>query len=125
MYKLAGNISAITTGESSYKAWPFIQCMETYEGNPAMAETCFTTKMASSGLSWSTVTACSAQEGSKVQNEAATATPKHDYVPWVLVDGAVLDNSDLVKAAVCKAYTGPAPTSCKRLYKADALRTYA
>eukprot|EP01034_Spumella_vulgaris_P041103 gene41103-50867_t len=37
-YKLAGNISAISTGESSYAAFPFIQCMEINEGNPAKAE---------------------------------------------------------------------------------------
>lgn len=124
LYKLSGNISAITTGENTVKAWPFIQCMEVYEGNPSKAESCFTQNMASSGLDWATVQQCSAKEASDVQNEAANTTPKHDYVPWVLLNGSVLQNTELLLPAICKAYTGPAPPSCKRMYKAGASRSY-
>eukprot|EP01031_Cornospumella_fuschlensis_P036403 gene36403-44157_t len=113
LYKLSGNISSISTGDTAIRAWPFIQCMETYEGNPSYASSCFSKTMANSGLAWSTVTECSAKEGSDVQNQGALATPKHDYVPWVLVDGTLLSNTNLLLQSICKAYTGPAPASCK------------
>lgn len=93
--------------------------METYEGNPSYASSCFSKTMASSGLAWSTVTDCAAKEDRDVQNQGAVATPKHDYVPWVLVNGALLDNTNLLLQTICKAYTGPAPASCKRLYSVN------
>jgi hypothetical protein len=116
MYKLSNNITAISTGENSVRAWPFVQCMEINEGNPAAAEGCFSKNMANSGLAWSTVTDCAATQSDDVQNEAASATPKHDYVPWVLVDGTLLEYTNTLLPTICKAYTGPAPASCKRLY---------
>jgi hypothetical protein len=75
--------------------------------------------MANSGLDWATVLDCAAKEDLVVQNEAAKATPVHDYVPWVLVDGTVLSNTNLLLNSICKAYTGPAPSSCKRFYNAN------
>ncbi|RYY85873.1 hypothetical protein EON63_06760 [archaeon] len=93
--------------------------METYEGNPSYASSCFSNTMANSGLAWSTVTDCSAKEASAVQNQGALATPQHDYVPWVLVEGTLLSNTNLLLQSICKAYTGPAPASCKRLYSTN------
>jgi hypothetical protein len=34
-------------------------------------------------------------------------------VPWALVDGALLENTNLLQKAVCDAYTGSPPASCK------------
>lgn len=114
LYKLSNNITAISTGENTFKAWPFIQCMELNEGDPNAAPNCFATTMANSGLSYATVTDCAAKEANDVQAQGALATPTHDYVPWVLVDNTLLSNNNLLTAAICKAYTGPTPASCKK-----------
>lgn len=119
LYHLSGNMSSIATGDTSLKAFPFIQCMEINDGNPAAAESCFNKNMASSGLSWSTVSKCYETEFTEVQSAGASATPTHDYVPWVLVDGAVVQNTNALLATICKAYTGPSPASCKRFFKID------
>jgi hypothetical protein len=34
-------------------------------------------------------------------------------VPWCLVDGVVLENTNLLQKAICDAYTGTPPASCK------------
>jgi hypothetical protein len=95
-------------------ALPFIQCMEEHEGDPTFAEACYTSTLAtSSGVSWDTILTCSSDEADEVQAAAALATPTHDYVPWVLVDGTLLEHTDLLQATICKDYTGPTPSSCK------------
>jgi len=113
MYKLAGNITAIADGSASAAAWPFLLCMEKNEGNPSLAESCFSENMKSSGLDWTTVDTCTKDEASYVQSAAAATTPSHDYVPWPLVNGVVLANTNLLEKTVCDAYTGPKPSSCK------------
>jgi len=113
LYKLSGDINSIQSGNTAYAAWPFILCMEEAEGSPSAAENCFQTSMAYSGLAWDTVAACYKEEYNAVQTAGMNATPKHDYVPWVLVDGRVLQNPDLgLLRAICAAYTGPVPPSC-------------
>jgi len=112
-YKLKGDIGAIDSGETSVAAWPFILCMEQQDGNPLMAQSCYEATMKTTALPWSTVSACATKEASDVQNAAASATPKHDYVPWVLVDHTLLDQQSLLQHAICKAYTGTPPASCK------------
>jgi len=119
MYKLEGNISAIDTGVRSYDAFPFLQCMELNEGASSAAQGCWTKNMASSSVSWQTISDCYNNEYKAVQDAGRATTPTHDYVPWVLVNGKVLDNNALLTSAICKAYTGPAPASCKRLYSTD------
>ena len=116
LYKLSNNITSISTGDTSMTAFPFIHCMEVNEGAPSAAEGCFSENMKNSGLAWSTVTECAASQELDVQNAGMSATPSHDYVPWVLVDGTLLDNTNLLLHTICKDYTGPAPKSCKRLY---------
>ena len=118
-YKLSGNISSINTGDTTLRAWPFIQCMEINEGNPAQAESCFSSTMSASGLGWAAVTACADTETNAVQNQGALATPSHDYVPWVLLNSQLVENTNALLVSICKAYTGPAPASCKRLYNQD------
>jgi len=112
-YKLSGDINSIATGDTSFAAWPFILCMEEADGNPNKGSSCWSSTMNSTGISWSTISDCVDTEYDKVQNAGAAATPKHDYVPWVLVDGSVLENSSLLQKAVCDAYTGTPPASCK------------
>lgn len=96
--------------------------MEEAEGAPTAAEGCFGKTIAkSSDLSWEDITKCSVSEGNDVQAEAADATPTHDYVPWVLVDGTLLENTNLLQQTICNDYTGPKPASCKRLTYKDSV----
>jgi hypothetical protein len=120
-YKLKNNITHISTGEQSKAAWPFVSCMETKQGNPAYASSCFSSTMSSSGLSWTTVSTCAKTEASAVQTEGKKATPSdHQYVPWVLVGGKLLQNTNLLTQSICNAYTGPKPASCKKTETIDA-----
>lgn len=112
-YKLANDLDAIATGVKSYEAWPFILCMELAEGDPTMGQSCYESTMNSTSVSWSTINYCAVNEGNTVQTYAAKATPAHDYVPWVLVNNAVLEHSNLLLKAICDAYTGVPPASCK------------
>eukprot|EP01036_Dinobryon_divergens_P033439 gene33439-43220_t len=119
LYKLSGNSSSINVGDTSEDAFPFVQCMEINEGDPSKAEGCFgSTLKKTSSLDWETVTTCAEKEGQDVQNYGAAATPTHDYVPWVLVDGTLLSNTNLLILSICKAYTGPSPASCRVAQKA-------
>lgn len=97
---------------ASIDAWPFILCMEEADGNPARAESCYTSSMSNSSVAWSTIEDCYNNEADVVQAAAAAATPSHDYVPWVLVDNALLDQQALLQHAICSAYTGTKPESC-------------
>lgn len=51
--------------------------------------------------------------------KAATDPTGHTYVPWVLVDGKLLDNTNLLLKTICAAYTGPKPSSCKGVAAED------
>jgi hypothetical protein len=115
-YKLSGDINSIQTGDTSMAAWPFILCMEEEDGNFAKGESCFSSSMNSTALSWNTVQACYDDEYDLVMNAGMTATDAdHTYVPWVTVDNSLLEHSGLLQKAVCDAYTGPAPSSCSKL----------
>ena len=116
-YKLSGNIDSIETGDTSLAAWPFILCMEEADGDPDAGESCFNSSMSSSNLTWSVVQDCYFNEYDEVQSAAAKATPDHDYVPWVLVDGEVIEHNDLLQKYICDAYTGTKPESCKQLHQ--------
>lgn len=108
-------MNSIITGDTALKAWPFMLCMEEAEGSPSAGQGCWTKTMGSSNISWSTISTCSTQEFNAVQTAGMQATPKHDYVPWVLVNGNLVDNPDYsLLYTICKAYTGPPPASCKK-----------
>jgi hypothetical protein len=118
-YLLAGS-NTNTMWSKSMEAWPFILCMEEADGNPAKGESCYNDSMGNSTVSWSQVSACVENDFSTVTGAAKAATPTHDYVPWVLVNGDLLDNQSLLQKAVCDAYTGTPPASCKRHAVSDA-----
>jgi len=115
-YKLGG-IRSIETGSSSLAAWPFILCLEEAEGDPNQAESCFKSTMGDASFTWSDIEACANTKASYslVMGAAAKATGDHDYVPWVMVDNMLLDNTNLLQKAICDAYTGTPPESCKSL----------
>jgi hypothetical protein len=46
-------------------------------------------------------------------SSAARAHTRSD-VPWCLVDGEVLSNTNMLQQAICNAYTGTPPASCSR-----------
>lgn len=116
-YKLSGDINSIATGDTSMEAWPFILCMEEAEGDPMQGQSCYDSTMSTynATLPWSTISTCSIVEFNDVTTAAMKATPDHDYVPWCLVDGEVLENTNLLQKAICDAYTGTPPSSCSIL----------
>lgn len=83
------------------------------------SEACYSSTLAKSGFAYSEVTDCASKEGQDVQNEGKKATDVtgHTYVPWVLVDGTLLDNTNLLLHTICADYTGPKPASCARAAK--------
>jgi len=109
-------------------AWlPFIHCMETHGSNQAaFAKTC----AAAAGIDITALDACwNGAEGLALQMAAGAATaalqPPHQFVPWVTLNdtpGTFCSDSDCDNflAAVCAAYTGTPPASCKALAAAAA-----
>jgi Gamma interferon inducible lysosomal thiol reductase (GILT) len=116
LYKLSGNLTSIEAGDTSEEAFPFVQCLEINGGASAKAESCYTSTMGASSLKYADVTTCVNNEAADVQAASAKATPVHQYTPWALVGGQLLEHTNLLVPAICAAYTGPAPASCKNLY---------
>ena len=59
----------------------------------------------------------------EVQAIGAAATPaEHTYVPWVVLDGKVIEDADQwrLEELVCKAYKGPLPKVCWDFVEKDA-----
>lgn len=116
LYRLSGSLDSIISGDTSLTAWPFILCMANAQGTPALGEKCYNDAgMVATGLAWSSVQECSVTESGAVQAAGKTATPAdHQYVPWVLVDGELLEDPDTtLLTSICSAYTGsPEPISC-------------
>lgn len=110
--ELAGSVENMF--DASIDAWPYILCMEQADGNPAKAESCYTSSMSNSSVTWSQVQDCYDNDADEVMAKAAAATDEahHTYVPWVVVDGSLLENTALLQHAICSAYTGTKPESC-------------
>lgn len=64
-------------------------------------------------VTWKDIATCADKEASIVQTAAKEATPVHDSVPWVVVDGTSLSSprAELFDT-ICAAYIGPTPASC-------------
>lgn len=73
--------------------------------------------MGNSSLTWDVVESCYDEEYNDVQKAAMEATPTHDYVPWCLVDGVVIEHQDALQKYICDAYQGTKPESCKSMLK--------
>lgn len=94
--------------------WPAWTCIEGSRDPVKDAQQCVT----KAGLSWANVHACATgQLGQLLVNAAADATealsPAHQWVPWVTVNGAPLDDLNNVISIVCNHYQGPTkPAIC-------------
>lgn len=53
---------------------------------------------------WPSIAGCHCCHGYEILAKAAQDTPKHDYVPWVEINGKVMDSDADFMATVCKAY---------------------
>lgn len=52
-------------------------------------------------------------ESKTLEQQYFDMTPAdHTYVPWVVINGKLMDDSDVFLDAVCKAYTGDKPAGC-------------
>jgi len=102
--------------------WPFYLCVEAASKKCGEgAGTCVLEKMegcaTSAGLDYSKLSACTGNkaEANRLQHTFSDLTPsEHTYVPWVVVDGKVSQNSDKLIKQVCKAYKGTKPAACKK-----------
>lgn len=121
-YKLSGTLESIENGNTTKSAFPFILCMEKEGGDPTKGQYCFdntygqgTSGTVTQHLTWPEIDSCHTKEFNEVQLAAMKATPGHQYVPWVIVNGALLKNTALLQKAICDAYTGSdKPSSCSR-----------
>ena len=93
-------LGGINKPEAVKSAFPFFICMEKASGASTSAPGCFASSLADS-VSFTyddDVLAGCADDDDKsiaVQTLGAAATPaEHQYVPWVVVEGNVIDNPD-------------------------------
>ena len=106
--------------------YPFYECMESSPYNQNRSGDYNTTVAIGCAqeldwvwLDWNLLEGCAGgEEGNELMHKVAQATPEHDYVPWVVVDGVTVPDSgegypagNLVEI-VCEAYTGDKPDAC-------------
>jgi interferon gamma-inducible protein 30 len=108
-----------------HKHFPFFDCLEgsTAGISDAVAKQCAT----SAGLSASALYDCTqTQQGvdliNKMRDETNALNPPHTYVPWITVNGKVLQDPSTLQQAVCDAYTGTKPASCSGMKMKKALQ---
>lgn len=113
--------------------WPFYLCIEeTEKGCGEGAGPCVLSHTQScaesAGLDYASLSACvnSPTESKALQEKFYKLTPSnHQYVPWVLVDGVLAEDSDNLLSEVCKAYKGKKPAGCPKALDAEAKRCSA
>jgi len=98
--------------------WPFVECLESASAIQSAGEQC----ASKAGFSdWSDINTCSTGKlGNTLQHAAAVATdglsPKHQWTPWVVMNGSPLSQSQLSQQLVklvCTAYKGTdKPAAC-------------
>ena len=112
---LLDRLGGVGSTIASAAAYPFVLCMEMAEGAPDAAPGCFDKTLAPNvEFTWADdiLAKCADDpvQSIVIQQVGADATPKeHQYVPWVVIEGAVVDNPDPLLELVCTAYTGYAP----------------
>jgi len=100
--------------------YPMVECMED-SGSPATAgKKC----AGQSGFNWNEINDCTSSTlGNTIMHQVAVATnslvPKHQWTPWVVLNGKPLSQSQLDQSLitlVCNAYSGTdKPSACNRL----------
>ena len=102
--------------------WDFLICQETsvdFSDNGVM--TC----AMKTSMDYDVILGCAkGTEGPLLHLEAADKTGDHKWVPWVIVDGKVLEEGADFIQAVCDAYQGEKPASCKKAEKVKASLYY-
>ena len=100
--------------------WDFLICQETsvdFSDNGVM--TC----AMKTSMDYDVILGCAkGTEGPLLHLEAADKTGDHKWVPWVIVDGKVLDEGADFIQAVCDAYQGEKPASCKKTLGAEKVK---
>jgi interferon gamma-inducible protein 30 len=108
--------------------FPFFQCMEDTKRNNPYSERIASACASSNGLDWSVVTSCAGSDPASgvgapgnllmhgIAQKTSALAPPHTFVPWVVVDGTPLTDSetyDSLVDIVCGKYTGTLPAGCK------------
>lgn len=111
---LLDKLGGIGTPAATSAAFDFFVCMEQNSGSPASGAGCFDANLPAAGFAWADVLSCAEDKAASdaVQALGATATPDHQYVPWVVVDGNQLENPDPLLHIICTTYTGKLPAAC-------------
>lgn len=91
--------------------WPFILCMEEHFATQLMkVESC----AGKAKLDYDLLKSCAdGQEGVDALYDMGTATGEHTYVPWVIVNGKVLENQDQFLRVVCDQYDDATSTAAE------------
>jgi len=111
---LLDKLGGVGTPAATSAAFGFFVCMEQNGGSPASAAGCFDANLPAAGFGWADVLTCAEDKAASdaVQALGATATPDHQYVPWVVVAGKQLENPDPLLHIICTTYTGKLPAAC-------------
>ena len=73
-------------------------------------------------LDYSKLSACvnDPTQSAALQKAFSKLTPSdHQWVPWVVVDGKLLNDEDKLLKQVCKVYKGKKPKACKKALAED------
>jgi len=128
---LLDRLGGIGSTIASEAAYDFFVCMESADGAPSSAPGCFDSTLGPKvEFTWEQdILAKCADDPTQsivVQHAGADATPAdHQFVPWVVIDGSMVDNPDPLLELICTAYTGPLPDECwPVVQKANELRKH-
>eukprot|EP00933_Yihiella_yeosuensis_P006487 TRINITY_DN111188_c0_g1_i1.p1 TRINITY_DN111188_c0_g1~~TRINITY_DN111188_c0_g1_i1.p1 ORF type:complete len:308 (+),score=75.55 TRINITY_DN111188_c0_g1_i1:59-925(+) len=105
------------TTKDFQKHMPFVECFEKgYENNKTkkeledVAKTCTSTVK---DMPFAKLSECfNGKEGDKAIAAEAAATPEHQWVPHVLLNGQALTETDTLLRSVCKEVKGDKPAGC-------------
>jgi len=98
---------------------PFLYCFEGVSGSAAdAAEGC----ALKSGLDWATIQSCTSNKTLTASLDAGDAQLTAQLgqskmgTPWIMINGAHLEDPDKMLSAVCAAYRGTKPAGCNGAY---------
>lgn len=113
----ANRVEACVKVRDPAGSWPIAQCIEKafYDGTLRNGHSSNeeVTKVAQScGAPEEALSCATGPAGDAAVEQMAKETPPHPGVPYILVNGVVLENEKQLLQAVCKAYQGPKPAGC-------------